>query len=299
MTPRTMKKALFRVADAIFSTTFSEDSDFQLLSSAYTPFAVSENEESNLFCMTIGEGLVDYSAEGEEIGQFDCGGINHGVYARKGGGFRFLISNGSGQPACAFNASANFSECEISIFGTQADRSLGLNNAIMIAYAFSGARHNILLMHSSVALNGGKGYMFLGKSGTGKSTHSLLWGHFIEGTSLLNDDNPAIRYFPETEKAIVYGTPWSGKTPCYRNLSAPIGGIVRLRQWPENIIHRESKVQAFASILSSCSTMMWDKPSYDAIIRTVNQVIAVTPVYYLQCRPDEEAAHLSYKTIAR
>ena len=49
-----------------------------------------------------------------------------------------------------------------------------LNNFLMMLYAFNAARHHTLLMHASVvATETGKGYLFLGKSGTGKSTHLL------------------------------------------------------------------------------------------------------------------------------
>lgn len=113
-------------------------------------------------------------------------------------------------------------------------------------------------MHASVTENKGFAYLFLGKSGTGKSTHSSLWLKYIANSELLNDDNPAVRCFPDG-RIIVYGTPWSGKTPCYRNKSLPVGAFVRLQQHPQNEIQEEPKIKAFASILSSCSTMIWDK----------------------------------------
>ena len=169
----------------------------------------------------------------------------------------------------------------------------------MIAFAFSAALHDTLLRHSSVIMNNGKGYMFLGKSGTGKSTHSKLWYKYINGSDLLNDDNPAVRFFPENNKVFVYGTPWSGKTPCYRNLRVELGAVVRLKQYKENTRKREGKVGAFASILSSCSTMIWDKDTYNGICNTASAIAGITPVYYLRCRPDEEAARLSYNTIAQ
>ncbi|MEE3449020.1 MAG: hypothetical protein VZQ51_10445, partial [Bacteroidales bacterium] len=50
-----------------------------------------------------------------------------------------------------------------------------VDNALMIIYALSTASKSTLLFHSSVIVYGGKAYMFLGKSGTGKSTHSRLW----------------------------------------------------------------------------------------------------------------------------
>ena len=115
---------------------------------------------------------------------------------------------------------------------------------------------------------------------------------------MLNDDNPAVRVM-EDGSVIVYGTPWSGKTPCYRNLQFPVGAFVRLEQYPQNEIRQEPVLQAFASVLSSCSTMMWDKPSYQGITRTVEGVVKRVPVFYLKCRPDEEAARLSYQHIVK
>ena len=111
-------------------------------------------------------------------------------------------------------------------------------------------------------------------------------------------DNPAVRVKGENE-IIVYGTPWSGKTPCYRNLQYPIGAFVRLEQHPQNIIAKESPLKAFASIISSCSTMIWDKPSYAHIMHTAEAVAKKIAVYYLKCRADEEAAKLSYQTISK
>ena len=63
----------------------------------------------------------------------------------------------------------------------------------------------------------------MGKSGTGKSTHSRLWLENVPGATLLNDDNPIVRL--TLVGAIVYGSPWSGKTPCYKNESAPLAGV--------------------------------------------------------------------------
>ena len=69
----------------------------------------------------------------------------------------------------------------------------GVNNAIMVLYALTTANLRTALFHSSVVSYQGRGYMFLGQSGTGKSTHSSLWLKYIEGTELVNDDNPVVR----------------------------------------------------------------------------------------------------------
>ncbi len=287
----------FRVADAQFRIIFNDTDDARPLLPSYAPFYVKDaNAQADIFTLTVAQGLCSFEAEGQEVGQFDCGGINHGVYRRDEGGYKILISNLEQGAACAITTNADFSVCQASVFGNEDSQRFGLNNAIMIAFSFAGAHHDIVLMHSSVTLFQDHGYLFLGKSGTGKSTHSALWRKHIAGADLLNDDNPAVRAFPDG-RVIVYGTPWSGKTPCYRNMSVPVGAFLRLEQHPENIISKDGKLQTFATVLSSCSTMIWDKPSYDGILATINRIAATVPSFYLKCRADEEAARLSQQTI--
>lgn len=203
----------------------------------------------------------------------------------------------TGGVSCALQTSKDFSKCFATLEGETSNRAFGINNAIMIAFAFAGAYKRTVLMHASVIMNKNKGYLFLGKSGTGKSTHSRLWMQHVPGSDLLNDDNPAVRVV--RDKVYVYGTPWSGKTPCYRNLYTEVGAFLRLKQAPENVISREMPVRAFASVLSSCSTMLWDKESYNSICGIVEDIIKKVPAYFMACRPDKEAAELSFSTIVR
>ena len=130
--------------------------------------------------------------------------------------------------------------------------------------------------------------MFLGKSGTGKSTHSSLWLKHIEGTELLNDDNPVIRVIDGT--VYVYGSPWSGKTPCYKNEYLPLGGIVRLSQAPYNKIVPLRPLMAYTALMPSCSCMMWDPRATEALHKSVEKVITAVRCWHLECLPDEDAA---------
>jgi len=173
-----------------------------------------------------------------------------------------------------------------------------MNNFLMMLYAFNGASKDTLLMHASVIEMNGEGYMFLGKSGTGKSTHTALWLRHFPGALRLNDDNPVVRISPDGQP-LVYGSPWSGKTPCYRNAQVSLKGIVRLHQAPYNKIQREMTVPAFASILPSCSILKQDKKLYDALCNVVGKVAQLVPTYHLECLPDEAAARLAYDTITK
>ena len=170
-----------------------------------------------------------------------------------------------------------------------------VNNSLMMMYTFITSDKMTTLFHSSVVNYQGKAYMFLGKSGTGKSTHSQLWLKYIEGTELVNDDNPVVRIIDG--EARVYGSPWSGKTPCYRNVDFPIGGIVKLKQAPHNEIRRLKPVEAYVAMAMSISGLRWKKQMGDGLHQTENLLTATVPVWHLSCLPDQNAAEICSKTI--
>ncbi|MBO4916813.1 MAG: hypothetical protein J5374_02900 [Bacteroidales bacterium] len=166
-----------------------------------------------------------------------------------------------------------------------------LNNALMLLYAFSSAPYMTLEVHASVIGNGGKGYLFLGKSGTGKSTHSSLWLKYIEGSELMNDDNPILRV-GDDGVARVYGSPWSGKTPCYRNVCAPVGAIVRIRQAKHNTLTRQNTLESYASLYSSCSGFKADRKISDGQHKALEHIALNVPCFWMDCLPDADAARV-------
>lgn len=173
-----------------------------------------------------------------------------------------------------------------------------LHNMLSFMFAAATANRNTLMIHSSVTLHGGKGYLFLGKSGTGKSTHSQLWIKNIEGCELLNDDHPVLKV--ENDGSVrVYGSPWSGKTPCYRNLSAPVGAIVDLHQAPKNAIRRQMIYEAYGSVFKSFSGLRFIKECADGFHATNERIVTTVPFYSLDCLPDAEAAWLCFNTVAQ
>jgi len=200
-----------------------------------------------------------------------------------------------GRPvAVQLQVNGNFTKACMQLGGT--DDVFALNNALMLLYAFSSARKGALEMHSSVVMHDGKGYLFLGKSGTGKSTHSRLWLQNIPGTELLNDDNPVLRLMPDGS-ARVFGTPWSGKTPCYKAQDVPVGAIIRIEQAPENAIRRLNPLEAYASVMASASAFRPFRELSDGWHRTLEALATTVPCYTLRCLPDAAAAVLCHKTV--
>ena len=153
-----------------------------------------------------------------------------------------------------------------------------------------------IAIHSSVLVKDNFAVLCLGESGTGKSTHTRLWRENIDGTSLLNDDSPIIRMVDGVPTA--FGSPWSGKTPCYRNLNYPIRGFMRLSQAPHNKIRKLSILEAIGALLPSCPpAFAFDDSLQDALCDTLSNMIGSVGAYHLECLPNAAAAELSYNTI--
>lgn len=151
-------------------------------------------------------------------------------------------------------------------------------------------------VHTSVIVCHDEAIMFLGESGTGKSTHTRLWRENIEEATLLNDDSPFVGV--RDGRAVAYGSPWSGKTPCYKNESYPIRAIVRLSQAPHNKMFRLRSLQAIGALLPSLPpAFAFDERLEDAVMNVLSAVVSKVPVYHLECLPNAEAAQLSHDTI--
>lgn len=308
-------KYSFCVAEHLLQVTFEEsaNNDIRLLPS-FAPFRVEEGNDGclvymdgnkclstssdMLFCLRVDDNIsVVPREERSRIDIFDTGNGKTTVDLKRDGGYQFIIKDIAGHSCCMLQTNNNFTEAQCALNGSQEMRRFGLNNALMMMYAFRGSFFDTLLIHASLVRNNGYGYAFIAQSGTGKSTHTSLWLKYIEDSDLMNDDNPIVRIIDN--KPMIYGSPWSGKTPCYRNIKAPLGAITKIDRAKQNSVERLSPTIAFSQILPSCSSMKWDKVvfrnTYDTVIKLIE---AIPSVNVLHCLPDEDAARTCYNAIA-
>ena len=174
-----------------------------------------------------------------------------------------------------------------------------MDNALMLIFAFRTAPLMTLEMHAAVVVKGGeeaRGYLFLGHSGTGKSTHARQWLAAFPDAWLLNDDNPILRVM-ENGKVRVYGSPWSGKTPCYKNAHARVGGIIKLSQAPFNELQVLTLPQAYAYMLSSASGLKIDRQMADELYNSIKHIITHVKCCHLNCLPNTDAAEVCYRGV--
>lgn len=250
-----------------------------------------------LFTLAVTEDESLLPSALRQIACFDNEDGRMELYETADGGTLFHFALPGRPVCCRLSINKEYDRGIACLGGAEFERLYGLNNSLMLLYAFASAPQDTLLMHASVIENAGHGCLFLGRSGTGKSTHSRLWLEHVEGSTLLNDDNPVVRIVDG--QPIVFGTPWSGKTPCYRNRSVPVRAVVKLFQAPDNRISRLPLSAAYAGVLPACSCMKWDGGMAEGVHRTIEKLITCVPVFRLECLPDREAALLCAETIGR
>lgn len=210
----------------------------------------------------------------------------------EGGGYAFDMTPSDGSGTLRLWSSPDGAQAR---FGGNLGTEL-LRFAAWIAYGVATVPLQTVAIHASTICCHGKAVLFLGESGTGKSTHTRLWRENIVGATLLNDDSPIVRIIDGEPWAC--GSPWSGKTPCYKDERYPLAACVRLSQAPCNRIERLSILKAFAALHPSCPpAFAYDERLYDALSDTLSHLLSAVPVFHLDCLPDADAARLSYRTI--
>lgn len=263
----------------------------------YVPFEVQPSDEP-VFRLSLVESLPDCVREPLLVrDDLESDESRIDLYSA-GDDFFVEMAPVSKAPVCAhLLMSSDFCRGALRILLNSRQSALfSVNNALMLMFAFRTASLDTLEMHSSVICNNGRAYLFLGKSGTGKSTHSSMWLKAVGGSELMNDDNPVVR-ISDDGTVRVYGSPWSGKTPCYRNVEAPAGAFVQIRQEKFNKASRMSLLESYATLYSSCSGFKVDPKMGDNLHRTMERIVLGVPFWYMDCLPDEDAARVCSRAV--
>lgn len=285
-----MKTYYYKVGGFLFSVCLPADMDAETLLPSFRSFRMTEHveNEERLFDFSVlatDELPASETRELLEETDNDMGHLN--LYAIAEG---YMVEVVNDSYTHRIRSNADFSSVKAYLQREDIHTGAALSSLLRIAYAQAILGHNAVSIHAAAVYHEGQAYLFMGTSGTGKSTHASLWIKHIPHTELLNDDNPTVRIVDG--KAYAYGTPWSGKTACYKNLSFPIGGMVRLRQAPMNSFCRKEGVEAFITIYPGCSVIAEDKRLLNSLYDTLAQLAGIVTVGTMDCLPDMAAAQL-------
>lgn len=282
-----MNKLYYRVADFDFAIENERINPFNLYN--YAPFRIAEEEVSSLLFEVSFKELPEVKGKPTRINKME--NLTLYIYLGKDGCDVKALSGISGKEY-KLRARRQWTNIEIDLTFEDKEEYDILNYFLTLAFIYSSSFYDTVLIHASCVQRNGSGVAFLGHSGVGKSTHSRLWLEHVAGVSLLNDDQPAVRLI--NGEPYLYGTPWSGKTHCYKNERAKLNALFLMKQADKNEITDLSPFAAFQRLLAFCSMIQEERMTFNCIVKTLIAIAENAPTFQLENRPEREAVKLAY-----
>ena len=154
------------------------------------------------------------------------------------------------------------------------------------------AQNGRFLIHAVAVEWKGKGVLFLGRSGCGKSTHAKLWEKCF-GATILCGDKP----FLSEEDGIIYahGSPWNGKEGYGRQGRVPIFACCFVEQGRRNVIETLAPIERAERLLSQLF-LPKGKAALDKVLCFADRMTSL-PFYRLICDKTEEAARVCFSAL--
>jgi hypothetical protein len=109
------------------------------------------------------------------------------------------------------------------------------------------ARDGVELHACGVVESSGRGHVFAGQSGDGKTTMARLW-EAVPGATVLSDDRIIIRH--GASGFVMHGTPWHGEAELAEPASAPIDSVSLLGRGTDNSFEPLTPAAAVAGLLA-------------------------------------------------
>lgn len=155
--------------------------------------------------------------------------------------------------------------------------------------------YDTFLLHGAIIDVYGCGVGFLAKSGTGKTTHMLLWKELLgENLTIINGDKPLIKVGDKDVYA--YGTPWCGKEKLNTNTKTYLKKICFIERDLENSCKLLDKKAAFERLIKQ-TYIPRNREKLVNIIELVFKLIDRAEFYVINCNTDISAAEIAFSEI--
>ncbi len=138
------------------------------------------------------------------------------------------------------------------------------------------ARSSGAVVHGTGVIREGRGFVFAGTHGAGKSTLAALFRRH-RGIRLLNDDRVVLRHLDGQWR--LFGTPWAGTVTQVSADSAPLGGVFFLRHDSCTRAIPLSPLQATPRLLARCFQPYWDREGVEALLVAIGRLARAAPCY--------------------
>jgi hypothetical protein len=144
------------------------------------------------------------------------------------------------------------------------------------------------LIHAAGAIIAGKGVIFPGRSGAGKSTITRQFSEGERDFDFLSDDRIIVRRIDDAYT--MFGTPWPGEAGVAKNESNPLHGIAFIHHGGKNEITEIDPKDALQQLLPVVSIPWYDEAIMPMIVEFCEGLVTAVPTYELHFKPSVEIA---------
>ncbi|MBE7021943.1 MAG: hypothetical protein E7414_01830 [Ruminococcaceae bacterium] len=150
------------------------------------------------------------------------------------------------------------------------------------------------IIHASSLAYQNQGVLFSAPSGTGKSTHTTLWKHFMPETVIVNDDMPIVRIMDGVPQ--LCGAPWSGKSSIHTNVCVPLRAIVFLERGEVCSLIPMDPMEAVWRMYDAVRQPVMPELA-EACLGLIGELMKTVPVYLLRCDISKKAVETAMQVI--
>lgn len=134
----------------------------------------------------------------------------------------------------------------------------------------------------------GRGHLFVGVSGAGKTTTARLWEGIAAG--IVSDDRVIVREV--NGEPWMFGTPWHGEAELSMAHGVPLAGVYLLVQAQASAIVELDAGEAVARLFRCAFPLFHDAAALDFTVDFLSRLVHTVPVRELQFTPDRRAVDM-------
>ena len=188
---------------------------------------------------------------------------------------------------------------------------------------------NGFLLHSACFDVDGVGVAFAAHSGTGKTTHMMLWQQLLgDRMTVVNGDKPIVRFFDEPlsvgatigrpqdkqpadgrampaptgdnvtgDYPYAYGTPWNGKEHLGCNMRTPLKHLCFIERAEQNSCEPMTDTSEAIVRIFNQVYMPKNPASTAKTVELIDRLMDSVQLWKIKCNMDPSAAEVAYNTI--
>lgn len=160
-------------------------------------------------------------------------------------------------------------------------------HALRLCFLYLAQKKCLFALHSASLLYRKHIWLFSGHSGAGKSTHTHLWHSFLQVPLINGDLNLLDCRIPLTPA--VHGLPWCGTSEISTPGTWPLGGIIFLKQAPENHVEQLSPEEGQLAIAQHLISPSWTDTQAVLNLKAAQDLYPHILVYRLYCTKETQA----------